>query len=253
MQIAGKTAIVTGSSTGIGRATVRMLAAAGANVVINYAHSESAAREALAEVQAYGARALLCRADVSRDAEVRAMIQRTRDEFGGLHILVNNAGKTYFIPHQDLNGITEQMWDEILAVNLKGTFFCTRAAAGIMREAGEGCIINVSSLAGIQATGSSIAYAAAKAAIINLTVALARVLGPQIRVNCVAPGFIETGWNERGLGPEYPAMRQRAVEKTILGRVGTADDVAQAIIALITLNYVTGQTLLVDGGAGISV
>jgi 3-oxoacyl-[acyl-carrier protein] reductase len=249
MEVAGKTAIVTGSAVGVGRATALELARRGANVVVNYSRSEAEAKEAVALVEAAGARALLVRADVSDDAQVRAMVERTVEAFGAVHVLVNNAATTAFVDFADLEGMTEQHWDRILAVNLKGPFFCGRAVAGPMRAAGEGAIVNIASIAGVRAIGSSIAYAASKAGLINLTVALARVLAPQVRVNCVAPGFIDTRWLRQGLGAVYEPLRQRTAGQTPLGRVASPEDVAQVVLSLITgADFVTGQTIIVDGG-----
>ncbi|OGO50730.1 MAG: 3-ketoacyl-ACP reductase [Chloroflexi bacterium RBG_16_68_14] len=249
MQLSGKTAIVTGSAVGVGRATALELAKRGANVVVNYSRSEQEALETAARVERLGTKALLVRADVSQDREVRSMVERALDAFGSIQVLVNNAAATAFVNFADLEGLTEEHWDRILAVNLKGPFFCARAVAGPMKEAGEGAIVNIASVAGIRAVGSSIAYAASKAGLINLTVALARVLAPQVRVNCVAPGFIDTRWLREGLGPLFEPARQRTAEQTPLGRVATPEDIAQVVLGLIEgADFVTGQTVVVDGG-----
>ena len=253
MQLSGKNAIVTGSAVGVGRATALELAKRGANVVVNYSRSEDEAKETVAEVERLGAKALLVRADVSRDSEVRAMVERAVDAFGSIHVLVNNAGTTAFVNFADLEGMTEDHWDRILAVNLKGPFFCSRAAAGPLKETGEGTIVNIASVAGIRAIGSSIAYAASKAGLINLTVALARVLAPEVRVNCVAPGFIDTRWLRQGFGAAFEPIKQRAEEQAPLGRVATPEDIAQVVLSLIEgADFVTGQTITVDGGSGIA-
>ncbi|MEX0786768.1 MAG: glucose 1-dehydrogenase, partial [Dehalococcoidia bacterium] len=233
MEVAGKHAIVTGSAVGVGRATALELARRGANVVVNYSRSEAEAKETVAQVEALGVRALLVRADVSQDAEVRAMVGRAVDAFGSVDVLVNNAATTAFVHSADLEGMKEEDWDRLLAVNLKGPFFCSRAVAGPMKKAGQGAIVNVASIAGIRAIGSSIAYAASKAGLINMTVALARVLAPEVRVNCVAPGFIDTRWLREGLGEAYEPARQRASQQTPLGRVASPEDVAQVIVSLI--------------------
>lgn len=249
MELSGKGAIVTGSAVGVGRATALELAKRGANVVINYSRSETEAREAVAEVEALGVKALLVRADVSQDAEVRAMVEQAQAAFGSVDVLVNNAATTAFVNFADLEGMKEEHWDRILAVNLKGPFFCSRAVAGPMKQAGRGAIVNVASIAAIRAVGSSIAYAASKAGLINLTVALARVLAPEVRVNCVAPGFIDTRWLREGLGQLYEPAKQRTAEQTPLGRVATPEDVAQVVLSLIEgADFVTGQTIVVDGG-----
>jgi len=246
MDVRGKTAIVTGSAVGVGRATALDLARRGANVVINYSRSEDDAKEAVRLVEAEGAKALLVRADVSDDAQVVDMVQRTVDAFGGVHILVNNAAMTHFVGFPDLDGMKSEYWDDIFAVNVKGAFFCARAAAKAMNASGGGAIVNIASVAGVRAIGSSIAYAASKAALINMTVALARVLGPGIRVNAVGPGWIRTGMNPL----DDPAQLTRLEPTIPLRRVGLPEDVADVIAFLLSedARYVSGQTLFVDGG-----
>jgi 3-oxoacyl-[acyl-carrier protein] reductase len=254
MDVRGKTAIVTGSAVGVGRATALDLAKRGANVVINYSRSEDDAREALRLVEAAGAQGLIVKADVSKDDEVRAMVRQTVTCFGALHILVNNAGMTHFVPFADLDGMKEEYWDDIYAVNVKGVFFCIRAAAKAMRESGGGAIVNISSVAGTRSIGSSIAYAASKAAVINMTVGLARVLGPEIRVNCVAPGFIETRWLKNGLGDQvYELGKAGEIRKAALKAVCQPEHVSQLVMSLIDgADLVTGQTVVIDGGVGIA-
>lgn len=249
MQLSGKGAIVTGSAVGVGRATALELAKRGASVVVNYSRSEQEANETVAAVERLGAKTLLVRADVSQDREVRAMVERAGDAFGSVDVLVNNAATTAFVNFADLDGLSEEQWDRILAVNLKGPFFCSRAVAGVMKAAGAGAIVNIASIAGIRAVGSSIAYAASKAGLINLTIALARVLAPEVRVNCVAPGFIDTRWLRQGLGSVFEPAKQRTAEQTPLRRVSTPEDVAQVVLSLIEgADFVTGQTIVVDGG-----
>jgi 3-oxoacyl-[acyl-carrier protein] reductase len=253
MQLSGKSAIVTGSAVGVGRETALALARRGANVVVNYSRSEEEAKETAALVERLGTKALVVRADVSQDREVREMVERCAGAFGSVDVLVNNAATTVFVPFPDLEGLAEEDWDRLLAVNLKGPFFCSRAVAGPMKEAGEGAIVNISSVAGIKAVGSSIAYAASKAGLINLTIALARVLAPKVRVNCVAPGFIDTRWLREGLGPVFEPAKEHTAQQTPLGRVATPEDVAQVVLSLIEgADFVTGQTLLADGGSSIA-
>ena len=244
MTLQDQVALVTGSATGMGRATSLMLARQGAHVVVNYTRSEAEAKETAAAVEALGRKALLVRADVSDDRQVSAMVDETVKVFGRLDILVNNAGTTVFVPFKNLEELTEEIWDRVLAVNVKGTFFCSRAAAKVMLPQGSGCIVNVASTAGLHASGSSIAYAASKAAVISMTKTLAVALGPRIRVNAVAPGFVNTRWN---------AARQDMLsiveEKAALKRYGEPEDVAEVIVALITsAGFVTGQVIPVDGG-----
>ena len=250
MDVKGKVAIITGSATGVGRATALQLAALGCGVVINYTKSEQEAQETLADCKKLGVPVMLARCDISDDKAVRAMAQRTADELGGIDILVNNAGTTTFVNHADFEGLTEDIWDRTLAVNLKGTFFCTRAVAPFMKARGKGAIVNISSVAGVRGVGSSIAYAASKAGVINLTMSTARVLGPEIRVNCVAPGFIDGRWLRAGIGANYDIAKQRSADAAVLKAVTTPDDIAQVVLSLITgADLVTGQTIVVDGGS----
>ena len=251
MEIAGKVAVVTGSSSGVGRATAEVLAELGAAVVVNYNRGAEAANEIVEGITSRGGRAVAVQADVRSDADCRRLIDAAVDEFGALQILVNNAGMTHFIPHDDLEAVTDEVWDDIIGANLRGVFNCSRAAAPHMRTAGEGAIVNVSSVAGAGGGGSCIPYAASKAGVNVITKSLARVLGPEIRINTIAPGFIEGRWLRGGLGEEtYEAGRQRLSETAPLRGVATPETCADAIVALIERNvFVTGQTVTVDGGA----
>lgn len=249
MQLSGKAAVITGGGTGVGRATALELARLGCSVLVNYSRSRDEAEQTVAELRGLGVRAMSYRADVAVDEQCRAMIDAAAKEFGRLDILVNNAGTTSFITHGDLDRVTDGDWDRILGVNLKGPFHCIRAARKHMESAGSGIVVNVASVAGIAAIGSSIPYAASKAALINMTIALARVLGPKIRVNAVAPGFITGRWLQQGLGPAYDMVKQSMEQRTPLSRVCDPEDVAAAILSLITgSQLITGQTLVVDGG-----
>ena len=239
----GKTALITGAATGVGRATSLMLAKLGANIAINYSRSESDARSLKENLDRMGVKSLLCPADVSGDDQVRKMVRSVVDFFGGVHILVNNAGVTYYVDMNDLEGMTEEYWDRILAVNVKGNFFVTRACAPELRK-NKGQVVNVASIAGFMGRGSCIAYAVSKAAIVSLTKAMARVLAPDVTVNAVAPGIINTRWVR---GHEEHVETQSA--GTPLKRIAEAEDVAETIAAFVTnAGFVTGQTLVVDGG-----
>jgi 3-oxoacyl-[acyl-carrier protein] reductase len=253
MEVEGKAAIVTGSSRGVGRATALRLARLGCSVLVNYSASAEAAEAVAAEAEALGVKAIACKADVADDDQCVAMVAEATRAFGRLDILVNNAGTTRFIPHADLDAVDDATWDEILSVNLKGPFNCTRAAREALVASGDGEVVMTSSVAGLAGTGSSIPYCASKAALNNMTVTLARVLAPNVRVNAVAPGFIDGEWLAEGLGPAYDAIKKAYSEKALLGRVATPDIVAHAIVSLITgPDLTTGHVIPVEGGALLS-
>ena len=252
MELEGRAAIVTGGGTGVGRATALELARRGCSVLINYSRSQRDADATAAEIAALGVRGIAIRADVVDDAACRGMVERAVGEFGRLDCLVNNAGTTVFVPHGDLEALDDAAWDHTMAVNLRGPFQCARAARGPIEASGGGEIVNVSSVAGITGTGSSLPYCASKAALNMLTLTLARALGPAIRVNAVAPGFITGRWLEGGLGDAYEQVKQHVEANVPLRRVCDPEDVAAAILGLIAgSDLVTGQVLAVDGGAVI--
>ncbi len=243
MDVRGKTALITGGGTGIGRACALKLSALGANVAVNYSRSAAEAEVLAAEISAAGGRAVAVKADVSKDAEVKAMAARVESEFGSIDILINNAGRTHFVDLADLDSIEESQWDEIFGTNVKGTFLTTRACAPMLKKAG-GCVVSVASIAGISGKGSSLPYAVSKGAIITMTKSLARSLAPAVRVNAVAPGIVNTRW-VAGKGGHVSRMS----DGTLLGRVAEAEDVAEAILGLVLHgDFITGQTVVVDGG-----
>jgi 3-oxoacyl-[acyl-carrier protein] reductase len=243
MDVKDAVALVTGGGTGIGRATSLALARRGAAVAVNYSRSRAEAEETVAEITALGGHALAVQADVSRDAEVRAMVERVVAELGGLDLLVNNAGTTRHIPLNDLEAVTDDDWERIFAVNVRGIFYCSRAAAPHMKRRGRGAIVNTGSVGGLLGDGSSLPYAVSKAAVVGLTKALARALAPEIRVCSVAPGIVETRWVA---GREEHV--RRLSQDTLLHRNASPDDVAAMICALLEQDSMTGQTLVIDGG-----
>lgn len=255
MELDGRVALVTGGAGGIGGAVVRRLAnAGGSGVVVNYRKSAKEADELVAEMARSGVRALAVQADVRNDDQVRAMMARIKDHFGRLDILVNNAGVTHWVNLADLEGLTDAIWDEILDVNVKGAFRCARAAAELL-DASQGMIVNVSSISGVLApsTMSSLAYGTAKAALIYMTRGLAVAMAPRVRVNCVAPAFTDTPWMSQHFGADYQQVIVKAAAGYPLRRIATPDDIAAAILGLITGgDFVTGQTLIVDGGLSLS-
>ena len=255
MELKDRVALVTGGAGGIGGAVVRSLAKAGIRgVAINYRKSSKEARELAADLERAGVKALAVEADVQSDRQVREMIEQIHTRFGRLDILVNNAGITHWVNLADLEGLTDQMWDEIFDVNVKGAFRCTRAAAPMLAER-QGMVVNVSSVSGVLApsTMSSLPYGTAKAALIYLTKGLAAALAPRVRVNCVAPAFTDTPWMSAHFGAEYPQAIAKASSSFPLERIATPEEVAGAILGLITGgDFVTGQTLIVDGGLSLS-
>jgi 3-oxoacyl-[acyl-carrier protein] reductase len=238
-----KVALVTGSATGVGRACAVRFAKLGFAVVVNYSKSETDARETVKLVEAEGARALLCKATVASEPQVKEMFDRTVTTFGQIDVLVNNAGTTHFVAHTELEAMTDAVWDEILQVNLKGAFYCIRAAMPHLKAA-KGSVVNVSSVAGLTGQGSSIPYCASKAAMNCMTQSLARAFGPDVRVNAVAPGPINTRWLKG-----HEAQVAKFLELAPLGRAADPDDIADAVIYLATgTTLTTGQVLVVDGG-----
>ncbi len=243
MRLKGLTALITGGGTGIGRATALLFAKEGAGVAVNYSKSQDKAEEVARLAREMGVKAMAIRADVSKDSEARALVEKVVAEFGRLDILVNNAGFTRRVDHRDLEALTEEIWDRTFDVNLKGAFYCARAAIPVMKRQGGGSIINVASVAGLTGFGSSIAYCASKAGMISLTKSLARAFSPEIRVNAIAPGFIETGfvnWE--------PEIVERSRRTNPLGRNFQPEEVAEAALFLAVTSALTGQTIMVDGG-----
>ena len=241
-----RVALVTGSATGIGRALAWRFAERGFSVTVNFSKSKDEVEETAEGVRARGGEAIVVQADVADDTAVRAMVERTVETFGGLDVLVNNAATTYFVPHTDLDGLTGQVWDDILNVNLKGTFFGCRAAMPHLK-ARSGNIVNIASVAGVAGSGSSIAYAASKGAVITLTKSLAKAFAPEVRVNAVAPGPVQTRWLA-----DHQDMIESAMKLTPLKRPATAEDVAAVALFLADeTSLMTGQVLVVDGGRTI--
>ena len=246
--MAGKAALVTGGGTGIGKAVVLALAKAGYDVVINYSRSEGPAKEVASEAQKSGVKAITIKADVSDDKSVRAMFAEIEKTFGRLDVLVNNAGTTADWKPRDLESISEEAWDRVFAVNTKSIFLVTRAAVKLLK-ASKGCIVNTASIVGLRPGPQPIPYAASKAAVVNMTKTLAWNLGPDIRVNAVAPGWMEGEWMERMLGDKYRDLMDRRAKMTPLKRCVTADDVAETMMTFIQSNrFVTGEILVIDGG-----
>jgi ketoreductase RED2 len=239
--LSGQVAIVTGSSSGIGEATARRLAAEGAAVVIN----SSVSGEAGERIAASLPNACYVQASVAEESQGRHLIATTLERYGRLDILVNNAGTTSVIPHADLDAATDEVFRRILDTNLLGAWYLSRAALPHLRQSPCGVIVNVTSVAGIRPTGSSIPYAVSKAALNHLTRLLARVSGP-VRINAVAPGLVETPWTK-----DWGPLHEQVAHNAPLGRSASAADIADAIIGVIQSRYMTGEIVVVDGGLSL--
>jgi ketoreductase RED2 len=238
----GKVVLVTGSSSGIGEATARRFADEGATVVVNSARSVEAGQKVAASLE----KARYLQADVAEPGRAERIVADVLDHEGRLDVLVNNAGTTRLIPHHDLASASVDVWREIFEVNVFGTWALSVAAMDALRQS-EGSIVNITSVAGIRPTGSSIPYASSKAALNHLTVLLAKVVGPQVRVNAVAPGLIDTPWTA-----DWDTVRGFVQQVAPLKRSGRPADVADVVVAIAASPYVTGQVVTVDGGLSIA-
>jgi len=244
-----KKALVTGGATGIGRSAVLALANAGYDIAINYGSSQAAAQAVAKEAQVLGAQTLLVQCDVSDDVAVRQMMATIDAAFGHLDALVNNAGTTATWKVKDLESLNMDEWDRTFAVNVRGTFQVSRAAVPLLKKGANPSIVNTASIVGLRPGPQPLPYAASKAAVVNLTKTLAWNLGPDIRVNAVAPGWMEGDWMERMLGEKYETLMTARAKATPLKRCVTADDVAEVMLNLIQSNrFVTGEIVVIDGG-----
>lgn len=239
MSFEGRVAIVTGSSSGIGAAVAEQLTDRGATVVVNSSSSVEAGERLADRLD----RATYCRADVSDEEQCRGLVGHALDEHGRLDIVVNNAGFTKVIPHHDLDSVTDDVFRRIIDVNLMGTWYLSRAAMAALKESGDGSIVNVTSVAGVRPVGSSIPYAVSKAAINHLTKLMANVVGPEVRVNAVAPGLVRTPWTD-----DWDAMHAAMADATPLGRSAEAEDVADTVMGVLASRYLTGEVVVLDGG-----
>lgn len=243
MELKDKSIIVTGGGTGVGKATAIKLASKGAKVVINYNKSADDAEAVVRQIREEGGLALSYRADVANEQEVIKMVSHTIAEFGTVDGLVNNASITAQISMDDLNSVTDKIWEDLFNVNVKGMFYCIKAVVPYMKQQGSGVIINMGSVAGMTGIGSSIPYAATKAAIHSMTRSLAIALAPEIRVNAIAPGAVDTRW-----WAGYEEKMHHLAGNLPLKRISTPEDIAAAIVFQMTQPSITGQTYIVDNG-----
>jgi 3-oxoacyl-[acyl-carrier protein] reductase len=246
---ANRAALVTGATRGIGRSTALELARHGYDVAVNYGRSREAAQAVAHEVTALGVRSMVVQADVADESQVVEMASRIKDELGRLDALVNNAGTTVSTPPSDIDGLDMADWDRIFAVNVRGMFQVTRACLPMLNQSHSGAVVNLCSIAGLRPGPQPFPYAASKAAVANLTRTLAAALGPKIRVNAVAPGWMSGEWMENVLGDNYERLMERRASLTPLKRCVTPDEVAITIVSLIVSNpMVNGEIVVIDGG-----
>ncbi len=244
MDLTGQAIIVTGSSSGIGEAVARRLARLGAGVVVNSATSVEAGEAIAAELPD----ATYVQGDIGEPATATALVDAARKRWGRLDGLVNNAGVTVEVPMPDIAAVTPAHWDTVLRTNVIGTFLVSQAALPLLQDAPDGWITNITSIAGVRQTGSSLPYAVSKAALDHLTAILAKHAGGHVRVNAVAPGLVATPWTE-----DWDELKAGVSAIAPLERVATPDDIAEACLSFVATRYATGQTLLVDGGLGLVI
>lgn len=244
MKLKDRVALITGAGTGMGRAIAEGFARNGARVVVNYSRSKQEADDVVARIQSEGGSAIAVAADVSSEPQVLAMMKRVEDEWGHLDVLVNNAGWTTRVPHQQLDALTDEIWDRTFNTNVRGMFYCVRAAVPLLKRQPGACVINIASVGGFGGSGSSMAYAASKSAMLTMTKSLARALAPDIRVNAIAPGFVRTRFGS------WPAEAFNQAEQiTPLGKLATVEDVASVALFLAAdATAITGEAIVLDGG-----
>ena len=245
MSLQGKVALITGGGTGTGRSIALAFARLGADIAVNYSRSAEDAEATAADLRALGIKAETYKADISSSDQVTAMVAAIVTKFGRLDILVNNAGYTSFVPLADLDGITDEIWNRTVDVNLRGTFLCSREAVRAMKKCGGGCIINIAGTTALNGLGSSVIYSATKAAIVSFTRSMSLSLAPEIRVNAISPGIIsDTRWTK---GKED--FNENGRLATPMKRLAKAEDIAAAAVYLADAGgMVNGQNIVVDGG-----
>jgi 3-oxoacyl-[acyl-carrier protein] reductase len=248
-ELRGKSVLITGASTGIGAAVAKGFGRYGAKVGVHYHRSSEAAEQVAAAVRNAGGAAAVLQGDLTDRADVARIIEAHVQSFGRLDVLINNAGTTVGVEPKNFDDLTIEAWKRVFDINVLGLFLVTRAATPLLKKSPNACIVNTCSIAGLRPSAQPLPYAASKAAVANLTKTLANALGPQIRVNAVAPGWIEGDWMKRTLAENYEGLMARRAKYTPLKRCCTEEDVADSILSLILHNrFVSGQIIVVDGG-----
>jgi 3-oxoacyl-[acyl-carrier protein] reductase len=245
LELQGTVAIVTGGNGGLGQRICHVLAQAGSHIAVVYAQSQAQAQEVAAQLRQTGVRAEAMACDVTHPQQVQQLVSRVVQTFGRVDILVNDAAYNTWIAFQDLDAMTYEEWQKILDVNLTGPMLCSKAVAPIMRQQGNGRIVNIASIAGLMPSGSSIPYAVSKAGLIHLTRCMAVGLAPQVLVNCIAPGYLEGTRATSNLDLDF---QEQAKQGSLLKRAADKDDIADQVVALCRTDSITGQTLVIDSG-----
>ncbi len=246
MELSGAVALVTGGNGGLGQRICHKLAKEGAHVAVMYTQSQDQAEGVARELTSrYQSNAAAFQCDITSDADVAAVIESVAKRFGRIDILVNDAAYNHSVQFADLDGLTMELWDKIIAVNLTGPLRLTKAVAPVMKAQGQGRVINIASVAGVGPTGSSIAYAVSKAGLIHLTKCMAVALAPHVLVNCVAPGLLEGTRATANLRPEFIAQ---GAATSLLKKPADKDDCADMVVTLCRTETMTGQTMVIDSG-----
>ena len=244
-----RVALVTGSSSGIGAEVAKALAGAGYNIVVNYSRSAEAANITVAACNAAGSDTLLVQCDVSDEAGVQAMVAEVESRFGRLDVVCNNAGTSIETLAKDFDQVSVEEWDRVMAVNVRGLFLVAKHTKALLMNGVDPCMVNTASIVGLRPGAQPLPYLASKAAVVAMTQALCLALGPKVRVNAVAPGWMEGEWMEKMLGENYDKLMNRRAKMTPLARCVTDKDVAEAVLTLVEhMNFVTGETIVIDGG-----
>lgn len=249
MELKDKVVLVTGGGTGLGKAISLAMAAEGANIAIGYSRSENDASATVRQIKELGVNGIAVKADVRDSKAVDEMVAAVMDEYGRIDVLVNNAAISVLVPFADLDGVKDADWDNVMATNVKGPFFCTRAVVPIMKEQGGGRIVNIGTSSAIRPEGSSIPYVASKAALHHMSVCLARALAPEITVNVVAAGTMPTRWWSLLTGkPDTEERKKHAREDNPLKRFAEPVDVAAAVVMVAKNDSMSGEIVPVDAG-----